>query len=513
MTRLDQIGVTVVVGFIVQTTAIVLFGFAQKARSKFFLFMAPSRFARSSLILCLHSITGTHTAPRCEARPRNVIYNPNPTDPSQDRGNAWVGWVFWVLKLSYDDMISGVPGTGTRDGGLSGSLLRVNMDNVVMLRFHSYGLRIATVGLVLYIGIILPLYWSAGCSGDETGTLADFCGNMTDYDYTTLSNIIIDEEPGEALVGLSGRLYAVVFCSWIVTAYACSELKQEWIDILAMRRHYFLEKDHWKGQANDLQRIENASQHGNSVPATRQTVAKSSRRVHLPWRKKKAEEPDHLKNRDPWIPHPEMRDTPPAVALYSVLVGGIPSKPPGQLGNEEDIELADEQNSNREWQLNVTSAFFDHCIPNQPGFSSSVAAVTMLPNAQELASAWSRWYAAAKKLRRLRFIRSQIRAKRNLDIGLECVEEGGIAEGATGSLSMEDKNTIHSSSSQSSSLPIGTDTTPEDYKREVLGSTSDEDVEEIFLEALDFGPEQTAVYSREYAQVRLCVSVTRSTLE
>ena len=177
MTRLDQIAVTMAAGFIVQTTAIVLFGIAQKTRS-------------------------THIAPRCEARPRNVIYNPNPTDPSQDRGNAWVGWVFWVLKLSYDDMLSGVPGTGTRDGGLSGRLLRVNMDNIVMLRFHSYGLRIATVGLVLYIGIILPLYWSAGCSGDETGTLADFCLNMTDFTTTRLFQISsLTRNPGKRLLG------------------------------------------------------------------------------------------------------------------------------------------------------------------------------------------------------------------------------------------------------------------------------------------------------------------------
>ena len=114
MTRLDQIAVTMGAGLIVQTTAIFLFGVACKLRS-------------------------TNIAPRCEARPRNVIYNPNPTDPSQDRGNPWVGWVAWVLKLSYDDLLQGVPGTGTRDGGLTGSLLRVNMDNIVMLRFHSYG--------------------------------------------------------------------------------------------------------------------------------------------------------------------------------------------------------------------------------------------------------------------------------------------------------------------------------------------------------------------------------------
>ena len=63
----------------------------------------------------------THIAPRCEARPRNVIYNPDRVscDPSQDRGNPFLlGWVWWVMGLPYSIMLAGVPGTGTRDGGL-----------------------------------------------------------------------------------------------------------------------------------------------------------------------------------------------------------------------------------------------------------------------------------------------------------------------------------------------------------------------------------------------------------
>jgi hypothetical protein len=46
-----------------------------------------------------------------------------------------------------------------------------------------------------------------------------------------------------------------------------------------------------------------------------------------------------------------------------------------------------------DWQLSVTSAFFDYCVPNQPGFSSSVVAVTILPSAREIATAWKKWYA------------------------------------------------------------------------------------------------------------------------
>lgn len=481
MTRLAQIGVTVVVGFIVLSVAILFFGIAVKLRS-------------------------THIAPRCEARPRNVVYNPNPADPSQDRGNAWLGWIPWVLKLSYEDMLTGVPGTGTRDGGLGGNLLRVNMDNIVMLRFHSYGLRICTVALLLYIAVLLPLYWTAGCEGDEIGSLGAICKNMTDYDRTTLSNIIVDvtAAAGVKYVGFKGRLYVVVFCSWLMTAYACNELKQEWIDILAMRRHYFLESDHWKDCHDRYQSIEQEIQHDSTLqPVSFKTAA---RRKYSLWKKKRATEPDYLRERDPWVPHPEMKDTPPAIALYSVLVGGIPSKPVIQMDDEDhvsDIESAEDADSNRDWQLNVTSAFFDHCIPNQPGFSSSVAAVTIVPHAAELARSWKQWHNAAGRLRRLRFIRRQIREKRKMGTKNGQVEEGtfeldgietadNILEPSFTRLnSIEDSTHSSTQTGKPSSF---------NYNREVLGSALDEDVEDLFLEAMEFGPEQTAVYSREFAQ-------------
>jgi hypothetical protein len=61
---------------------------------------------------------------------------------------------------------------------------------------------------------------------------------------------------------------------------------------------------------------------------------------------------------------------------------------------EEDLEVTMLDQCNAiDWQLSVTSAFFDYCVPNQPGFSSSVAAVTILPSAAEIATAWKKWYA------------------------------------------------------------------------------------------------------------------------
>ena len=40
------------------------------------------------------------------------------------------------MSLSYDTMLRGVPGIGTRKGGLTESLLKVNLDAILLFRFH-----------------------------------------------------------------------------------------------------------------------------------------------------------------------------------------------------------------------------------------------------------------------------------------------------------------------------------------------------------------------------------------
>lgn len=103
--------------------------------------------------------------------------------------------------------------------------------------------------------------------------------------------------------------------------------------------------------------------------------------------------------RPPWLPHPELRETVPNVSLYSVLYKlpkkFVAMKPPADA-------------SDLDRQLTATVEFFDQCIPNQPGFSSSVVAATILPEAKHVALAWKEWYKCGKQLRKLRFIRSHI---------------------------------------------------------------------------------------------------------
>jgi len=111
-------------------------------------------------------------------------------------------------------------------------------------------------------------------------------------------------------------------------------------------------------------------------------------------------EMDGQSDRPPYIPHPEIRDTIPNIALYSVLY---------KLPDYFFSTAASPSTSVLQRQLASTVEFFDKCVPNQPGYSSAVAAVTILPDASQVAKAWREWYKCAGKLRRLRFIRSRIR--------------------------------------------------------------------------------------------------------
>jgi hypothetical protein len=111
MTTLEAIGFTIVGGTSVLLTCVVCFGIAVRKQSFF-------------------------VAPRCTARPPDTIYNHKPKDSCQKRGNAFLGWIPWTLSLSYDTMLRGIPGTGTRKNGMGGSLLKLNLDSIILLRYH-----------------------------------------------------------------------------------------------------------------------------------------------------------------------------------------------------------------------------------------------------------------------------------------------------------------------------------------------------------------------------------------
>ncbi len=156
------------------------------------------------------------------------------------------------------------------------------------------------------------------------------------------------------------------------TVFSLADLVwKEWIENLALRRVYFLEHDHYAERLNELNEIQAINVSKDPMQAT-----------HLPW-----------------LPHPELRETVPNVSLYSCLYQ-LPRK-------ITTVDLPDTA-TDLQRQIAATVNFFNLCVPNQPGFSSSVAAVTILPEPAHVAQAWKKWYYCGKKLTQLRYLRSLI---------------------------------------------------------------------------------------------------------
>jgi len=339
---------------------------------------------------------------------------------------------------------------------------------------------------------ILPLNWTAHNPCTDCG--------LTDYDTTTLANIppITEDNNG---IDLLFRLYMIVICNWIVSIYSLILVEQEWKENLGLRRAFYLEADIHQNRKNELQDTVGSMTTDdfdeNSFTSVEEQRDNEIKRAFY---------------RDPWIPHPEERETVPNIELYSVLVHNLPGLPDEVMddSHQEDVVTFSRRQS-MDWQLCVATSFFDHIVPNQPGFSSSVAAVTVLPTATELATAWRRWYTAAGKLRRLRFIRNIIAQKRQYDIESHDDEHemsSEISASTRNSTSSAKPSFEFALNAATSSNTYGDDDhvmskEEEEFHRkcrEVFGARDNVEVEAQFFKALDYGPEQTAIYTRESAQ-------------
>ncbi|KAG7350004.1 ureide permease [Nitzschia inconspicua] len=155
--------------------------------------------------------------------------------------------------------------------------------------------------------------------------------------------------------GVSSRTLLVVIDCVILYIYTCYLLWHEWVDNLALRRVYFWEAGH--------RRIKELRE----ITAIQNVIPQDESQRNLP----------------PYLPDPELRDTPPSSRLEREMV--------------------------------ATTKFFDECVPAQPRLSSSVAAVTIIPDANRVAKAWMKRYKIETKLRRLRLIRSIIRHKMEME--------------------------------------------------------------------------------------------------
>lgn len=192
-------------------------------------------------------------APRTSARPKQVIKNVL-SGPSALYGLAWIPW---TLKLSYMEMLEGIPGTGTRKNGWSGSLLKCNLDGIIAIKFHAMCFKAAIFATLLCICVILPINITAQCYPEISGEA--ICANMTrltNFEVTTLAHIppmdfvqqtdddntnnnddgiggqkITSDVIVQALgryfwtsPGITSRLFVIVFCAWAIFIYTCCKL-------------------------------------------------------------------------------------------------------------------------------------------------------------------------------------------------------------------------------------------------------------------------------------------------
>jgi hypothetical protein len=332
-------------------------------------------------------------APRTSNRPKSVLKNV--LDHKTPFVNIYpLAFLLWAWKLSYPNGLMGISGTGSRNNGWAGPTLKWNLDGVILLKYHKMLLKISVLATVLCLFVLLPAYITATC--DPTMLGLQTCArlsNLTDFENLTIAHIPdkvwqdslsrpatnnSNNNPMEGVLwvpGVSLRTLLVVVCCCILYTYTLYLLWYEWMDNLALRRVFFLEADHYPRRIKELDEI-TAIQ--GIIPVDPVTS-----------------------ERPPYIPDPELRDTPPAVSLYSVLY----QLPESLLTYDTDGATQLER------QIVATTNFFDQCVPPQAGYTSSVAAVTIVPDAAKVAKAWMKWYKVETKLRRLRYLRSLLQKK------------------------------------------------------------------------------------------------------
>ncbi|GMI38315.1 hypothetical protein TeGR_g13434, partial [Tetraparma gracilis] len=156
------------------------------------------------------------------------------------------------MRLSFAEMVAGIPGTGTRGGGGRGPPLAMNLDAVVFLRFHEMCLRFTAIATVISVGLMLPLNYTV-CPPDEDPkdppdpNRDPSCpANLTNYDRTTLANLPQRDPDAPFAGGLNARGFLAAATVWLVTYVLCRFLWHEWAQNLKLRRRYYLEEDHYR---------------------------------------------------------------------------------------------------------------------------------------------------------------------------------------------------------------------------------------------------------------------------
>jgi len=423
-------------------------------------------------------------APRSWARPKSIIKN-------QIKKPYCLSWIPWALRLSYSEMLEGIEGTGTRNDGWSGTKLRCNLDGIILIKFVNLCLKVAVLATVLCLCLVLPVNFTAKCVAE---TYEDFdeglksCLNMsefTTFEKTTMANIpqlvsstnstwyspdLFKNAFGES-TEITMRMFTTLLVCFAIYAYTCVLIWEEWIQNLALRRVYYLEYNHYEHRKAEIEFIENLT------------------------------DPEDIdtKNRPVFVVHPEYRDTVPNISLYSVLFR-LPF-----VTSDDDMSRVTNSDVGR--QLKLAIEFFDKIVPNQPGFSSSIAALTILPDVKRLSQAWAKWFGCAGKVRRLNFIRKrlqQLREEENLKNRNEDGQQSsnnGTSVGHSQSKTNSETSSVakyHNLETRKGSRNACTEKDLESTRRIATSCIEEESNMEMFLDEDEI--EQMTVYYREYAR-------------
>ena len=146
--------------------------------------------------ICLFGIAikfewNSQLTPKAWNRPRNVLKNVLKTHKLFGCWNLYpVTWFLWARKLTYPMGMEGIPGTGTRDDGWSGPTLKMNLDGVILLKFHRMLFKISLLATFLCCGVLLPTYTTSVCDPElVTERECERLASLTDFETLTISHV------------------------------------------------------------------------------------------------------------------------------------------------------------------------------------------------------------------------------------------------------------------------------------------------------------------------------------
>lgn len=146
--------------------------------------------------MCLFGIAikfewNSQLTPKAWNRPRNVLKNVLKEHTIFGCWNLYpVTWFLWARKLTYPAGMEGIPGTGTRDDGWSGPTLKMNLDGVILLKFHRMLFKIGVLATLLCCGVLLPTYTSSVCDPEiVTERECQRLASLTDFENLTISRV------------------------------------------------------------------------------------------------------------------------------------------------------------------------------------------------------------------------------------------------------------------------------------------------------------------------------------